>query len=218
MDIPNTKFVTFYSLGYIQADVPGDIFLELKEETSSMLKHNFEESTPYNYSLAGNIEKEFIITKTTSKIEEFVSGLAKKYWAHYNVPFKNFKHRFIKEPKTGQPDIWVNFQKKGEFNPIHTHAGALSFVIYVKVPYTIKDEHSNSAVSNSNLPAAGTFNFLYVDQYVMGGLGSCRLDIDKEFEGKIILFSAGLNHQVYPFYTSDEYRISVSGNIEPFDD
>jgi hypothetical protein len=37
--------------------------------------------------------------------------------------------------------------------------------------------------------------------------------VDKEWEGKIALFPAKLNHLVYPFYTSDEPRISISGNI-----
>ena len=27
------------------------------------------------------------------------------------------------------------------------------------------------------------------------------------------MFPSYLNHMVYPFYTSDEYRISMSGNI-----
>ena len=31
--------------------------------------------------------------------------------------------------------------------------------------------------------------------------------------GKIIFFPSKLNHCVYPFYTSDDTRISISGNI-----
>ena len=31
--------------------------------------------------------------------------------------------------------------------------------------------------------------------------------------GRMIIFPAGLNHQVYPFYECDEKRISISGNI-----
>ena len=37
--------------------------------------------------------------------------------------------------------------------------------------------------------------------------------IDKSWEGVMILFPADTAHQVYPFYTSDDYRISISGNL-----
>jgi len=30
----------------------------------------------------------------------------------------------------------------------------------------------------------------------------------------MIIFPSIIQHGVYPFYTSDEYRISVSGNID----
>ena len=39
-------------------------------------------------------------------------------------------------------NTWVNFQKKHEFNPIHTHDGVFSFVIWHKVPFTQKDEYA----------------------------------------------------------------------------
>ena len=39
------------------------------------------------------------------------------------------------------------------------------------------------------------------------------LFIDKTWEGTIVMFPSWLNHSVYPFYTSDDYRISISGNI-----
>jgi hypothetical protein len=38
-------------------------------------------------------------------------------------------------------------------------------------------------------------------------------DVDNTWEGKMALFPADLNHIVYPFYTSEDYRISISGNV-----
>ena len=32
-------------------------------------------------------------------------------------------------------------------------------------------------------------------------------------EGKMVFFPSALNHQVFPFYESDEERVSISGNI-----
>ena len=40
-----------------------------------------------------------------------------------------------------------------------------------------------------------------------------RIPIDSTWEGHIIMFPANLQHCVYPFYTSDDTRISFSGNI-----
>ena len=31
--------------------------------------------------------------------------------------------------------------------------------------------------------------------------------------GSLVLFPATLCHQVYPFFESDDYRVSISGNI-----
>ena len=36
--------------------------------------------------------------------------------------------------------LWVNFQKKCEFQPIHNHTGQFSFVIWMDIPYHWKDE------------------------------------------------------------------------------
>jgi hypothetical protein len=41
-----------------------------------------------------------------------------------------------------------------------------------------------------------------------------QLPVDKTFEGKIAFFPSKLSHCVYPFYSSDGIRISISGNIK----
>ena len=37
--------------------------------------------------------------------------------------------------------------------------------------------------------------------------------LTKEDEGTIILFPSALNHIVYPHHSTDEYRISIAGDI-----
>ena len=39
------------------------------------------------------------------------------------------------------------------------------------------------------------------------------IKLNKKDEGRIVFFPAPMEHIVYPFYTSDEFRISISGNI-----
>ena len=58
---------------------------------------------------------------------------------------------------------------------------------------------------------AGHFSFLFSGHD--GRVLTEDLPVDNKYEGKMALFPASLNHQVYPFYTSDEYRITISGNI-----
>jgi hypothetical protein len=39
------------------------------------------------------------------------------------------------------------------------------------------------------------------------------LPVDKKMNGVMCVFPAPMIHYVTPFYTSDEYRISVAGNV-----
>ena len=99
---------------------------------------------------------------------------------------------------------------------MHSHAGVLSFVLWCTIPYDIEKERTLPHVKNSRASAGSggpRFEFLYPDQYVRGGIGIHKLFVDKTYEGKMIIFNAQQNHQVTPFYTSNEYRISVAGNV-----
>ena len=108
-------------------------------------------------------------------------------------------------------NLWVNFQKKHEFNPIHIHDGLYSFVIWHKVPYLYEDERERLPHMKQDQIRAGMFAFFYSEPG--GKIHQEAIPVDNKWEGKICLFPASLNHCVYPFYTSDEYRISISGNI-----
>jgi len=90
-------------------------------------------------------------------------------------------------------DVWVNFQKKNEFNAAHTHNGIYSFVIWLKCP------------------SPATFQFTYPN--TLGGLNHLAYNTDSSYENMMILFPAQFLHQVYPFYESDEERVSIAGNI-----
>ena len=109
--------------------------------------------------------------------------------------------------------MWVNFQKKCEFQPLHTHDGAFSFVIWMDIPYHYKDESKLPIAKSSNKdPYGGNFSFVTSD-------GTSRevktnlFRLSPEMNGYCCFFPSDLAHQVYPFYTSDKDRISISGNI-----
>ena len=107
--------------------------------------------------------------------------------------------------------LWVNYQKKYEFNPVHDHAGIFSFIIFVQIPYDLKKEDDYFPKVINKCFSTSRTEFLITD--MLGNISLKTLEVDKSFEGKIVIFPAQLKHQVYPFYTSDNYRITVSGNL-----
>jgi hypothetical protein len=101
-------------------------------------------------------------------------------------------------------DIWVNFQKKAEFQPIHNHSCMFSFVIWMDIPYHSKDESKSDHKGDfSFLTASGTSR----------EVKPTNIEMSPEMNGYCCFFPSDLCHQVYPFYTSDKDRISISGNI-----
>ena len=107
--------------------------------------------------------------------------------------------------------FWVNFQNKYEFNPVHSHTGVFSFVVWIEIPSSYKKEKELKFVKESNSPCPNTFEFVYTN--ILGSICSKKYYLEPEDEGTILLFPAKLFHQVYPFYLSNKQRISISGNI-----
>jgi hypothetical protein len=102
---------------------------------------------------------------------------------------------------------WINFQKANEFNPIHSHSGIMSAVLYIEVPEEIAQEALNPL--NTNMRCPGQIEFMYGSD-LLGVSGTHKI-IPKT--GDILLFHAGLKHTVYPF-TSNVERVSMSFNVK----
>ena len=191
---------------YVLADVPKEIL--------EILDNVIDEKglSPLNQDLAGNIKHEYAIPKGKAAVSPMLMQMIIKHQEKYPNFFKK-AHSTInyKACEIELFNLWVNFQKKYEFNPMHVHDGLYSFVIWHKVPYTMKDEKERLASMMDNEFRAGMFAFFFSDP--SGKITQEALPVDKNWEGKVALFPANLNHCVYPFYTSDEYRISISGNL-----
>lgn len=199
--------VEFPSLGYVIDDLPENILNELKCE----VEYTREDKIEANHILAGNISTEYSVNKERLS-EEFYNYLFSLVNLYDNkfAYTKNINILTDSLPYTVS-SMWVNYQKKYEFNPIHDHSGVFSFVIWIKIPYNLSEEllHPCSVKSNNQCPSV--FSFHFVNH--LGKILTHRLDVDKSFEGKIILFPACLSHSVNPFFTSDDERISIAGNI-----
>jgi hypothetical protein len=86
-----------------------------------------------------------------------------------------------------------------------------SFVIWAKIPYNLKNETALSPGVNSAQPLAGHFAFYYTNS--LGNLCHFAIPADETMENMLLIFPSKLNHSVYPFYSSEDFRISVSGNV-----
>ena len=120
---------------YVLADVPKDILSKLDECIDE------KGLNPVNGDLAGNIMHEYSIPKG----KPVVSPMLMHMVTEFNKKYPNYIKKAHSTVNYKQVDIelfnlWVNFQKKHEFNPMHVHDGLYSFVIWHKVPYDIKNE------------------------------------------------------------------------------
>lgn len=198
----------FPNIGFLKISLNKKQMAPLLEEILE-IKEDFLSAKPANKMLVGNIKKEFDLTKSHNHIEL----LLQDYLQHYEDKFRYLsKIKLISEMRPIHLHrAWVNFQEKYEFNPVHDHTGVFSFVIWVKVPYNIKNEIALSPGVDSAQPLAGCFSFYYTN--ALGDLCNFSIPADETMENTLLIFPSKLNHSVYPFYSSEDFRISVSGNI-----
>lgn len=197
----------FNNLGYLLTKVPENILQELKNKTEK-IKEDFTKAIPYNHTLAGNLQYEFLI-ENSPEFDSFILEAIALYESQFhhaesiNIMTDNVS-LYVGKP-------WVNLMKKHEFNPPHNHTGVFSYVIWLDIPYDIEEEKKSPSSVNSNANYPGHFGFIYNN--ILGDIQTKSLPVDKNWNGTLCLFPAKLFHYVNPFSTSEEYRITVAGNI-----
>ena len=164
-----------------------------------------------NVTLAGNISESYdLIDEDDYFFDTVLKSISEKYISE-NGLIRDFNNNSSESTELHLNKLWVNYQYKHEFNPMHTHKGVLSFVIWIKTPTECKEQHNLPFVKNSNTPSASDFAFAYTD--ILGNIQPYKIELSPQDNGLMMIFPAALNHQVYPFYECDEKRVSISGNI-----
>ena len=107
--------------------------------------------------------------------------------------------------------------KQHEFNPLHTHIGLYSFVIFMKIPTHWKEQHALSFSANSVMPLASDFVFIWSEKGT-DIISKQNFPLNPEDEGRMLFFPASLQHEVFPFYGTEEERVTISGNIRFMED
>ena len=170
------------------------------------------EQKPVNDVLAGNIRKEISLNKYTYLLEDFLINKLKKSGdlddevRRLNIFAPNPQPLKLKE-------LWVNYQKKHEFNPFHNHSGILSFIIFGKIPFWMADEHKVSPGVAARKNFSGVLQFYKLTNNFRDPITTVDFEVDAGWVGKGVMFLSNLNHCVYPFFSSDDYRITFSGNF-----
>ena len=188
------------------ADISGDFHKFLVDGLEDCRK-----SQDARQRLVGNIDQQRFAPYNPQKFTKFLDPHIVNYMEEKNNRHNNIKD--ICNDKLVQWDAkkstikynlgqgpWVNFQKKGEFNPIHNHGGIVSAVIFIKIPKELKDERDSSTYTAK---ASGCLEFLYMGQHI----------VVKPKEAMMFLFPAYLQHAVYPYH-SDVERVSMSFNFD----
>ena len=206
------------NVGLTEGSIPSEIYQALNREIVD-IHTNDKDIVRMNSSLAGQITKEYQITKSRQLLDPFLEEMGRAYQKEWNYYPK--KEEGLVDARTGQnvrrdnlkvESVWVNMQKKLEVNPLHNHDGTLSFVAWLYVPFTLEDERNMENVKDSRtVELASTFQFVYNN--VLGTIANCPMFVESGWEARIIMFPAKLLHIVYPFQTSDDYRISIAGNL-----
>jgi len=188
-----------------------------KSTVNTLINDKDKKKNKINHKLVGAIEEEYTLKPyLTDEDGTFLLTELVKECANYHkwniksdrvlgISFLPMDEKPYTDFKID--DIWINLQKKHDYNPSHNHFGHYSMTGYINVPYSIQNEHSTERQVGAE-KTAGCISFDHgSDTY-----SPTNKTMVPE-EGKMIFFPSGLRHQVFPFYTSDDYRISFSANF-----
>ena len=160
--------------------------------------------TSYNYSLAGHLDHQFLYPL---KVQQWFYNEIQPVIRAYRQGHCKFHGIADHHIEFSADDLWVNFMEAGDFNPMHTHGGDYSFVIFLDVPKKLKQEALNYEGTSAK---PGTLMFEYTQQARPQWATTGHAITPKT--GEMFIFPALLQHWVCPF-KSKVTRISVSGNL-----
>lgn len=211
------SYLPLSSIGLCQSTVPPNVFNTLKQEVDELYDTNFANGKPHNYILAGHIEHEYLIEKSIPVLETYIQSIMPSYvelMRLNQVQQLPTRGTYFLPNYGDKSSVWVNFQQKYEYNPIHIHNDCLvSFVIYLNIPYNLEEESRLRSSRSGTAPVLPNITFIYPHSQTSGSVSFRSFELSSNDVGTIFLFPSSLAHYVTPFYTTDEYRITVAGNI-----
>jgi hypothetical protein len=175
--------------GLLIKQLPVDLFNNLKKQVAS------ESLTPITSGMTDiGVAKHYLLEDSTL-LKNYVLSIVNEYCNEFYtaIDYKIRSDGIDPNAQLHALEPWINFQKKNEWIPAHDHEGFIAYSLWV------------------NIPERNVFEIIY--STISGETIKHYIPVTKQSEGTIILFPAKLMHTVHPFFTSEETRISISGNL-----
>ena len=182
----------------MKTKVPDYIIKKLKIEGTKA-------KVSYNKSLAGHLDNQFLYPENVqqwfyNEIHPIIQAYRNGHCKYHGIEELNVELR--------ADDLWVNYMQPGDFNPVHTHGGDYSFVLFLEVPKQLKKEQEKFEGTSAK---PGALMFEYTQQAKPRWATTGKMLLPET--GDMVIFPAILQHWVCPF-KSKVTRISVSGNLK----
>ena len=158
----------------------------------------------YNHKLAGHLNNQYLYPE---KVQQWFYSEIQPVVQAYRTGHCKFHGIEELDIEMNADDLWVNYMQAGDFNPLHTHGGDYSFVLFLDVPKKLEEEQKKFEGTSSK---PGSLIFEYVHQAKPRWATTGTSVLPKA--GDFYMFPALLQHWVCPF-KSKVTRISVSGNL-----
>ena len=194
--------VQFPNLGYVRSSVVDSQLQGLK----SWINTISEDTTTINHSHVGTIAREYEIEDESAKQE--LSNILGPMVQQYCTDM----HFTVEQRPMALTKAWCNLQTSGEYFAAHTHVGVFSFALWVQVPFTQADERAWREARGKSGRETASFQFHYTD--ALGRITPNVLEVDRSWENEIVVFPGEMMHSVTPYYSTDDTRIVVSGNVD----
>ena len=184
------------------------------EKEVEEIRKDFSQLTDMRPELIGQLQHSYALEKCRSTIERVTQDLAEQH--NQRTGWIDYCKRYFPGPERKKLSVdldscWINFQQRYEYQPIHDHSGVYSYIIFYEIPYILEEEQMASPGHGSTRSMSGELHFHYVA--ADGEITAMPIPADKKWKKKIIIFPATLKHFVHPFYSSTDYRITISGNL-----
>ena len=171
-----------------------------------LLKRGRKTTKSHVQYLAGHLDEENIFDKNDRQwfVDNFQNYFIPYFKKLQDISDPNFYYGIPPYKEVWLSNLWINFMKKGEFNPPHGHDGDFSFVLYLQVPKELAEEDKKFKGQGTG---PGIISFMYGEE--QKGIRTAQ-GITPALN-ELWIFPATLKHTVPPF-KSDVERISISGN------
>jgi hypothetical protein len=202
---------SFDNLGILSAPVDKNKLDKIWAEITPIIEGQQDAPTAKK-GLAGHLSQEYYLQEGHPIVDSIIRPLLMVYDRNHSyVAMQNQSLSTVNNQRElALGHVWLNIQRPLEFNPPHNHSGVFSFVIWLDIPYTIEEEQAVGPGRDSNGAINGDFVFYYTN--AQGQISNKRMNAGSNRNGWACVFPASMIHAVFPYYSTQDCRISISGN------